>query len=152
MSKQPPPAPTASAVGPCPTLIQNSRTPRHWKFTQHHRTTRPPPGPDGIVTVIQKTPVALLQQMCLYFEHARPCCVFFCFVLFCFDDEDLEIRKRDCRGMTFHIKNKAFGQESLICMANGTKCYHPTREYGHRPTLNSPKRHFKLQIIKKWDT
>ena len=43
MSKQPPPAPTASAVGPCPTLIQISRTPRHWKFTQHHRTTRPPP-------------------------------------------------------------------------------------------------------------
>ena len=43
MSKQPPPAPTASTVGPCPTLIQISRTPRHWKFTQHHRTTRPPP-------------------------------------------------------------------------------------------------------------
>ena len=43
MSKQPSPAPTASAGGPCPTLIQISRTPRHWKFTQHHRTTRPPP-------------------------------------------------------------------------------------------------------------
>ena len=43
MSKQPPPAPTASAVGPCPTIFQISRTPRHWKFTQHHRTTRPPP-------------------------------------------------------------------------------------------------------------
>ena len=40
-----PPAPTASAVGPCPTLIQISRMPRHWKFTQHHRTTRPPPAP-----------------------------------------------------------------------------------------------------------
>ena len=43
MSKQPPPAPTARAVGPCPTLIQTSRTPRHWKFTQDHRTTRLPP-------------------------------------------------------------------------------------------------------------
>ena len=43
MSKQPPPAPTASATGPCPTIIQISRTPRHWKFTQHLRTTRPPP-------------------------------------------------------------------------------------------------------------
>ena len=43
MSKQPSPAPTASAVGPCPTLFQTSRTPRHWKFTQNHRTTRPPP-------------------------------------------------------------------------------------------------------------
>ena len=42
MSKQPQPAPTASVVGPCPTLIQISRTPRHWKLTQHHRTTRPP--------------------------------------------------------------------------------------------------------------
>ena len=38
----PPPAPTASAIGPCPTIIQSSRTPRHWKFTQHLRTTRPP--------------------------------------------------------------------------------------------------------------
>ena len=43
MSKQPPPAPTASALSPCPTIIQTSRTPRHWKFTQHHRTTRPTP-------------------------------------------------------------------------------------------------------------
>ena len=42
MSKQAPPAPTASAVGPCPTIIQISRTPRHWKFTQHNRTTRSP--------------------------------------------------------------------------------------------------------------
>ena len=42
MSKQPPPAPTASTVGPCPTIIQISRTPRHWKFTQRLRATRPP--------------------------------------------------------------------------------------------------------------
>ena len=41
-SKQPPPAPTAGAEGPCPTITQTSRTPRHWKFiTKHHRTTRP---------------------------------------------------------------------------------------------------------------
>ena len=40
MSKQPPPAPTASAVGPCPTFLQISWTLRHWKLTQHHRTTR----------------------------------------------------------------------------------------------------------------
>ena len=33
MSKQPPPTPTARPVGPCPTLVQISRTPRHWKFT-----------------------------------------------------------------------------------------------------------------------
>ena len=45
MSTQPPPAPTASVVDPCPTLIQISRTPWHWKFTQNHRTTRPPPTP-----------------------------------------------------------------------------------------------------------
>ena len=38
-AKQPPPAPTVSAVGPCITMIQISRTPRHWKFIQHHRTT-----------------------------------------------------------------------------------------------------------------
>ena len=37
-----PPEPTASTIGPCPTVIQVSRTPRHWKFTQHLRTTLPP--------------------------------------------------------------------------------------------------------------
>ena len=38
MSKQPPPAPTASAVGPCPTVNQIVGRPG----TQHHRTTQPP--------------------------------------------------------------------------------------------------------------
>ena len=37
MSKQPPPAPTASTIGPCPTVFKVSRTPWHWKFTQHLR-------------------------------------------------------------------------------------------------------------------
>lgn len=32
MSKQPLPSPTASTVSPCPTIIQSSRTPQHWKF------------------------------------------------------------------------------------------------------------------------
>ena len=36
MSKQP--APTTSAVGPFPTIIQISRTPLHWKSTQQHPT------------------------------------------------------------------------------------------------------------------
>ena len=36
MSKQPPPAPTASAAGPCPIVIL-CRTPQHWK--SHHPTT-----------------------------------------------------------------------------------------------------------------
>ena len=31
---------------PLPYCNPNCRTPRHWKFTQHHRTTRPPPRPD----------------------------------------------------------------------------------------------------------
>ena len=111
MSKQPPPSPTASAVGPCPTwdrLVgcfgfngplrqyfslyrgerremideiinvqttptrtyckrnrplpycnQNCRTPRHWKFTQHHRTTLPPHTWDrsGGAMVLGKLPV-----------------------------------------------------------------------------------------------
>ena len=48
MSKQPPPAPTASTIGPCPTVIHVSRTPRHWKFTQHLRTTQPPQAPVNI--------------------------------------------------------------------------------------------------------
>ena len=38
--------------GPCPTIIQ---TGRHWKFTQHHRTTRPPQ---------TNYPKSLMQQTC----------------------------------------------------------------------------------------
>ena len=65
MSKQPPPAPTASAIGPCPTSIQIVGRPghRHWKFTQDHHTTRPPPiswdgkglGGGGAFIVLWKT-------------------------------------------------------------------------------------------------
>ena len=51
MSKQPPPAPIASTIGPCPTIIQISRTPWHWKFTQHLRTTRPPPSLSGLLMI-----------------------------------------------------------------------------------------------------
>ena len=54
MSKQPPPAPTASAIGLCPPIIQISRTSRHWKFTQDHRTTRPPPIKDRLVDLIER--------------------------------------------------------------------------------------------------
>ena len=43
MSKQPPPAPTASVVGPCPTVIQTVGRPGTGSFTQHQRTTRPLP-------------------------------------------------------------------------------------------------------------
>ena len=63
MSKQPPPAPTASTVGPCPTIIQISWTPRHWKFTQHHRTTRPHPNiveVDIVVVVVEEVVVVVI--------------------------------------------------------------------------------------------
>ena len=63
ISKQPPPAPTASATGPCPTIIQISRTPRHWKITQHHRTTRPPPVEDHLITQCRLTIFA--EKSCL---------------------------------------------------------------------------------------
>ena len=33
---------------PLPYCNQNCRTPRHWKFTQHHRTTRPSPHIKGV--------------------------------------------------------------------------------------------------------
>ena len=57
MSKQPPPAPTVSAIGPCPTIMQISRTPQHWKFTQYHHTTRPP-------TVLSKWDLHLQERIC----------------------------------------------------------------------------------------
>ena len=36
-SKQTPPASTTNTVGSYPTIVQISRTPWHWKFTQHYR-------------------------------------------------------------------------------------------------------------------
>ena len=74
-----PPAPTASAVGPCPAIIQISRMPRHQKFTQHHRTTRPP---QGGVEVINKTHE---------FIHISLCCTFSLPLL------EIEIKKRGHR-------------------------------------------------------
>ena len=43
MSKQPPPAPTASAVGPCPTVIQIVGRPalEVYPAPSHHPTTPP---------------------------------------------------------------------------------------------------------------
>ena len=49
-SKNSKPSPTRTYCKrnrPLPYCNQNCRTPRHWKFTQHHRTTRPPPLPAG---------------------------------------------------------------------------------------------------------
>ena len=41
---------------PLPYYNPDCRTPRHWKFTQHHRTTRPPPEPLG--PAVQPNPIA----------------------------------------------------------------------------------------------
>ena len=71
MLKQPPPAPTASATGPCPTIIQISRTPRQWKFTQHLRTTRPPPS-DERISVLNITETATVGCGCtLLIKYCR---------------------------------------------------------------------------------
>ena len=71
MSKQPPPAPTESAVGPCPTIIKISGTPQHWKFTQHHRFTRPPPFGHGLICIAT---FKRSSPTCIYgaFEHSFP--------------------------------------------------------------------------------
>ena len=46
MSKQPPPVTTASAVGPCPTIIQISTMHRHRKLPSSIRITRSAPSPE----------------------------------------------------------------------------------------------------------
>ena len=46
MSKQPPTRTYCKRNRPLPYYYPNCRTPRHWKFTQDHRTTRPPPVAD----------------------------------------------------------------------------------------------------------
>ena len=75
MSKQPPSAPTASTEGLCPTMVQISRMPRHWKFAQHHRTTRPL----RVLLVAEELTGALRQditgeeRVCLIFHWCISC-------------------------------------------------------------------------------
>ena len=47
---------------PLPYCNQNCRTPRHWKFTQHHRTTRPPPYVIGTLSLIFLWKISFLAQ------------------------------------------------------------------------------------------
>ena len=54
--KQLRPAPIASTVGPYPTIFQTSKKPRHWKFTEHHRATRPTQGRPGAESYTMPSP------------------------------------------------------------------------------------------------
>ena len=68
MSKTTPTRTYCKRSRPLPYCYQNCRTPRHWKFTQHLRTTRPPPtfgNEGGILNVI-----VLIPDHCLsiYFD------------------------------------------------------------------------------------
>ena len=47
MSKQPPTRTYCKGNRPLPYYHPNCRTPRHWKFTQNHHNTRPPPSDQG---------------------------------------------------------------------------------------------------------
>ena len=47
------PAPSHHPTTPA-LLYPICRTPRHWTFTQHHRTTRSPPKPSGISTASEE--------------------------------------------------------------------------------------------------
>ena len=78
MSKQPPPKPTASTIGPCPTVIQISRTPRHWKFTQHLRATRPPHELKEIVLPVPSNQIKVTFIIILPFNLVH-LCFFSCF-------------------------------------------------------------------------
>ena len=53
MSKQPPPTPTGSTIGPCPTVIQISRALQNWKFTLHHCIT-------GLPQILPGEPISYL--------------------------------------------------------------------------------------------
>ena len=53
---------------PLPYCNQNCRTPRHWKFTQHHRTTRPPPKIFGIGSKVNQFIYILV---CNYLPNIR---------------------------------------------------------------------------------
>ena len=59
MSKQPLPAATASTIGPCPTVIQVSRTPRGWSGGAMVLDKLPVPGRPTICMTVGQGPTAL---------------------------------------------------------------------------------------------
>ena len=111
MSKQPPPAPIASAIGPCPTILQIRRTPRHWKFTQHLRTTRPSPDnsklPWTSTTITTTTTIVLTRTVHIPFRTSY-------FIVICL----VFIRQQFCMAHLLYI-----------CESRGCK-YH-SHNFGH---------------------
>ena len=83
MSEQTPARTYCKRSSPCPTIIQISRMPRHWKLTKHHRTTRPPFPPMKRASTLPKIARFLLliisvngdlQKWCfvhLYYQNNR---------------------------------------------------------------------------------
>ena len=52
-----------------PTLIQISRTPQHWKFTQHHCTTQPPTASMEEIDLLKRGQI--LKEKMLLLEELR---------------------------------------------------------------------------------
>ena len=80
---------------PLPYRNPNCRTPRHWKFTQHHRTTRPPPC---------KSAIGLFQRVVC--DKKKFFCVILCIFIF------HRIRKTRSR---IHAKNFRLSFILLTC-------------------------------------
>ena len=117
MSKQPPPALTASAVGPCPTLSQTSRTPRHWKFTQRHRTTRPPPPPLVHQTkLLQQKHHITKQEQTTNFKSKTLNIYFYLFSIFLLlstTESNQVLSELGCKPV-FHLSCRRFYQPFLL--------------------------------------
>ena len=60
---------------PLPYRNQNCRTPRHWKFTQHHRTTRPPPKTAGKGQLFYSKPAVSKCHLIGHLCYTRYSCI-----------------------------------------------------------------------------
>ena len=78
MSKQPHTRTYYKRSRPLPYYHQKCRTPRHWKFTQDHRTTQPPPPPPPLllVTLVNANKVSIyfssITIIYYYYYQFRP--------------------------------------------------------------------------------
>ena len=143
MSKPPPPAPTTSAVGLCPTLIQISRTLRQWKLTQHHHTIRSGRKnsaalgiPHGSVSTI------LHDRLCMRKLTAR-------WVPKSLSDEQMATRASVCSALLKHFRSKDdFPLRLVIVVENWIRYYEPENKAQSRQWVgpgSSRSKKFKTQ-------
>ena len=114
---------------PLPYCNQNCRTPRHWKFTQHHRTTRPPPNDIRRVICLSSARYRPDRNSAYMKKHSISCRIG-CFIFAVFIQELLYKNLAITEKLETGSKSQAFQKEA-------EQYYSQTSVYFHRITIHA---------------